>query len=302
MAGKPRVKDEDVRAAEELMNIGREQAEGELAQVRAHLEVVGDEREAVGILKKIRADRAYNDLIEAVVLYKVKKSKDYRKAGLTWIQFCDANGFPQTTADLIIRDVRPIFEGFSANLADLVGLKLNEIRVLGSAVSANLAEIQGNRLLFDGEAIPFEPEAVQAVIEKLQDDLKTEKEDKKASLSAKDKVLKAKEDLLNKQERQLQKFDKEAKAKGLSLDEDAFVQRMGNLRTGFIGFMLQVEPMRMEDLSADNDPSVLMRAEYIATIHAMKMQILAAYDTAVEMYGDPTMLPEESGWTPGQTS
>jgi hypothetical protein len=80
------------------------------------MEAKGNQREAMGILKKIRHDRAYNDLIEAVVLHRVKENKAYREGGLTWAEFCDSLGYAVRTADDINNDLRPSSTHFRQTL------------------------------------------------------------------------------------------------------------------------------------------------------------------------------------------
>lgn len=172
-------------------------------------------------------------------------------------------------------------------------MPFNKIRMLGKTISAGVAEIKNNCLVYGDETIPLTPEYrddIQALIERIGDEAKEKLEEAEAQLSAKDKVLKSKTDLLNKQERALKKYENEAAAKGLTPDEDAFLQLMSNKSTSFEGYMLAMDPDFVMGNAGDITPR--MRACLIATHHYMKMQVLAAYDTAVLNYGSPDLNPE----------
>lgn len=158
MANKQKIKQEDVHKTEELIKVGREQVEAEVARLKTELEITIEEREAIGILKKTKTDRAYNDLIEAIVLYRMKESKAYKRLGFPWARFCELAGCDVKQADRIISDARPIFEAFSDNLSNLSGLDLNDIRLLGRSVSdnlSNLSEIKGGIIEYKGQKFPL---------------------------------------------------------------------------------------------------------------------------------------------------
>ncbi|MBI5634891.1 MAG: hypothetical protein HZA15_15595 [Nitrospirae bacterium] len=279
---------------------GRQSNQSEVDALKVKIDAAPWVYEMAGKVKGMLFNEAQASFFKLIFLKQVKESKEYRERyGMTWVQFCEHVGVDWRKTDEKLADLKPYSVDFLRNFVNFTGHEFSKIKYLTGAIFTESVKIDGDRLLFDGEAIPFEPEAVQAVIEKIQDDLKTAKDERDAEKKTHERRMADEKKHITKLERSLQKFERNAHDKGLTAEEDAFLQRMDNLRTGFTGYMLQVEPTRMEDLSADNDPTVRMRAEYIATLHAMKMQILSAYDTAVEMFGDSTMLPEE-GWQPGK--
>jgi hypothetical protein len=247
----------------------------------------------MGSIKAFDINIAQNEFLKIMALYRIKQAKDYKAGGLTWVEFCDAVGVPDRTVDRMIEEARPYFELFSAGVAEIAGVPFNKIRQLGKTFSASGAEIQNNCLVYDGESIPLTPEYredLQTLIERISEESKERVEEAEAQLSAKDKVLKSKEDVINKQERQLKKFEKDAAAKGLTPDEDAFLQLMFNKKTSFDGYMLSMDPDFVMDSAGDITPR--MRAALISNLHCMKMEILSAYDTAVMNYGSPDLNPE----------
>jgi hypothetical protein len=101
--------------------------------------------------------------------------------------------------------------------------------------------------------------------------------------------------VINKQAKALDRYTGKARSKDLTPEEDGFLQQMENLRIGFDGYMLQVEPGRVEELmevepetTRGEVTSVVtprMRAAYLETLGYMRKQIVAAHDTAEEMFG-----------------
>lgn len=297
MARTPKVTDEQVEASKEIYRIAREEADIEIARLRSEIEAKGNQREAMGILKKIQHDRAYNDLIEAVVLYRVKENKAYREGGLTWAEFCEATGFEVRTADNIINDLRPIFNRFSENVSTFLGIGFNKIRYLGKSLSENVSEIADGTLIIEGEKIPLDPEhkdEIEAAIDKLQEDLKKQKEEMSAQKKAHERVQADIHKTVSKLEKELARQKGFFDDKDLSDDEAAFVKKVSLLKTAFDGYLITLDPDNIEELQPEKEPSVRMRAEYLSALSYMKMQILSMYDIGEGMFGDCIMIPEQA--------
>lgn len=284
--------DPQMVAANQVYDVARSHADEEIARLRAELEVARAESESIGVLKKIDYDIAHNEFLRVMVLHQVKQGKEYRAGGLTWGQFCEAVGIPDRTADRMIEEVQPLIENFSAKLADLVGYPLSKIRYLGKAVSANLAEItEDGCLVYGEERIPLTPEFrddVQALIEKIELD----RRELAKTLSSTDRVLAGKEKKINEYEKRLARMEEDAADRGLTPDEDAFLQKVENLKTSFDGYLMRLEPSFETTFADYEHVTPRMRAALISGLHYMRMQILAAYDEAVNTHGDPAMNPE----------
>ncbi len=296
----PRAHDAEAEAVTQIYQVATADAEMKLSAMREEIEALKQESFGMGALHAIEANISYNEFLKAVTLLKIKKEKEYRKGGMTWAQFCEARGLAWHTVDRMLDDFAPVFNSFSSKLADFTGMPFSKIRMLGKQLSSNLAEIKDSCLIYGDETIPLTPEYredIQALIERIGEDAKEKIEESQAQLSAKDKVLKSKEDVINKQERELKKFEREAAKKGLTVTEDAFIQRMDNLRTTFDGLMLQIEPDYMADLAPDDGGTPRMTAAYLTTLDYARKQLMTAYQRAEEMYGDATMCPEDA-WTP----
>jgi hypothetical protein len=85
--------------------------------------------------------------------------------------------------------------------------------------------------------------------------------------------------------------------------EEKFILRMEALKKSFDGWMLQMEPDGVRELQRDANPQPndRMKAAYVSALQYMKMQMLAAWDGAIEKFGDPVTMPEEVIWhQPGE--
>ncbi|QSV44911.1 hypothetical protein [Geobacter benzoatilyticus] len=284
-------------AAHEIYEVRRAESEKELSAQREEMEAVRQESFAMGAIKAIDANIAYNEFLKVITIYRIKQQKDYKFGGMTWDEFCEANGIARRTIDRIIEEVRPVFEAFSANLADLCGMPLSKIRQLGNSVSANLAEIQDNAIIYGDETIPITPDhcdEIQALIDRINEDLEQKNaavEEAKKSLATTDRVLAGKEKKLNEYEKKLARMEEEAASKGLSLDEEDFQKKIENLKMSFDGYLLRVDPAS-NIFAHYKEVTPRMRAALISFLHYIQMQALSAYDTAVTTHGDPVMNPE----------
>jgi hypothetical protein len=308
MANKTKSKELDaqVTAGNEIYKIARQEADNEMTRLKSEIEGISEESRYEGILAKINYDILHNEFLKLAVLYRVKQSKEYKKGGKTWVEFCNAHGYPQRTADRLLEEIKPLLEEFSAGQAGflgLLGITFNKIRFLGRSVSANLAEIKDGCLVYDDQLIPLDADHkddIEAVLDQLIHNAETAKKEKALEVKARDRVISDKEKTIQKLHKTLEKLEGQAKEKNLTPEEDGFLKKIEGLRLGFDGYMLQLDPERMEELSKHNDPSPTprMRAAYLSALDYMKKQILIAFEAATEMYGNAIMCPE-AAWKPG---
>ena len=290
-------------AAESTEVMKRESAKSMAEIQRQKEDAIANVYEMAGKIKSTSFNKAQAEFFELLMLKQVKDAKEYReKFGMTWEQFCDYVGVNRRTIDNILIDLKPFKVEFLAKFANFAGFPINKIKYLEEPILARVAKIEGNEIVYMGERIPFEQEYrddFQALLETLEENHRILLEEKDANLRTRDRLLKDKEDVIRKQARDLSKYERDAERRGLTPEEDAFIKKMENLRTAFDGFyMLDVDPDRMEELFRDNSPTPRMRSVYLTTLDYMRKQILAAYDTATDRYGNPVMCPEEA-WQPG---
>lgn len=283
MAGKFKTTDAQVEATREIYRVAREEADIELKKLRSEMEVKGSQREAMGILKKIHHDRAYNNLIEAVVLFRIKENKLYKEGGLNWEDFCEAINIDRREADRIITDIRPIFERFSDNLSSFLGVTFNKIRYLGKVNPDNLSSF-----------VTGDPEETEALIDKLKGEILLQKEEFTAQKKAHERVQADLHKTIVKLEKNLIRSQGVLADSDLSDEEAAFMKQMEALRLAFDGLLINADPENIEALALERDPSPRIRAAIISTIYYMRMEILKLYDVVEQTYGDAIMNPEQS--------
>lgn len=287
--------DVDVQAANEIYEVAQQQANQQLQAMQAEVDDIRQESFALGSIRALDSMTAYTELMKHVTLFRIKEHKEYRKGGMTWDGFCESIGLDRRNVDNIINDLAPLMADFSEKVSLIANIPFNKIRHLGRQISGNFSEIKDGVLIYGDERIPVTPEnadELQALIEKIDEDAKTAKDEATATIKAKDKVLKAKEDVIKKQEKTLLRLEREASDKDLTPDEDAFLQRMENLRTSFDGYMMKLDAQGSFLFEEISNETPRMKAALISTAHYFKMQILATYDQLVTTYGDPTMNPE----------
>lgn len=280
-------------ASKAIYAMAQADSETKLSAMREEIEAVRLESQAFGALQAIESTIAFQELMKAITLHRIKENKEYKKGGLTWAAFCDSLGLEVRTVDMMLTDIKSIVGTFSENFSGFAGLPFNKIRLLGKTVSENISEIKDNCLVYGDESIPLTPEYrddLQALIERIGEEAKEKIETLEATVSAKDKVLKSKGDVINKMERSLKKYEKEAAVMGITPEEDAYIQQINNLKTGFDGYLLRLEKNIVPEDYETFTPR--MKAALISAAHYMQMQILALYDTVTTEHGNPTMNPE----------
>ncbi len=283
-------------------NRGLQANQAEVEAMKTKLEVAPWLHRMAGKIEATGFFRAQSEFFRLVMLKQVKDCKEYReKYGMSWEQFCESVGVSRRWIDEQLSDLKPFRVTFLEEFLRFSGVDFNKIKYLGDAVTGGTAGIKGNSIIFDGETIPVTPEhaeEIQAVLERIEEALGKEQEEHQAEKKTLERRMADEKKHIQQLEKEIAKFEKSAKAKGLSPEEDAFLQQMDNLKTGFDGFyMLNVDPARIQ-IDAKT-ASKRIRAAYISTLQYMKMQILSAYDTAVDNFADPSMMPEE-GWKPGK--
>lgn len=296
MANKParqRVTDADVEAMNEIYRVAEEKTEMKYRDKITEMRKEMDSKvfEAAMGMKYISMDasEAQSRFLRILFLRQIKeKLKEWGK----WTAFCQEYNIDQKKADYEIAKLSDFKDEFLVKFGSLVGFDINKIKYLHFADSEKLG-VKDNFPTYNGEII----EDVPAFVESLKQAHKKELENLKGDIAAKDRLLKDKDRHAEKLQRQLAKFELDAEGKGLTIEEDAFIQKMQNLRTGFDGYMLRIDPERIEELNNpdyDDTRTARMRAAYLSTLDYMRRQMLAAYDIAVERFGWD-MSPEDEG-------
>jgi len=215
------MKDINVEAMDNAVDIATREAETKLARMESEIEAVREESRALGVLQKINCDSAHNELIKYVTLYQIKQHKEYKKGGLSWEEFCEACGEQRRTVENKLKDIRPFAENFSENFSGLLKVPFNKIRYLGRSIAEkpeNFSEIEDGNIYIDDTKIPLAPEnkgEIEAAIDTLIDTHKKEQKELNAKLA-----------------RAKKNTDKivEEETKGLMTERDALVKEVARLK------------------------------------------------------------------------
>jgi len=280
--------EDDLAVSEEVYKLARLRADNELATMRDNMFAVHNVGLVAGRAQAFGSIKLLSEFLEYKQLAQVIDSKDFLKIpGVTNIDdYLEKLGLGRSTAFSNLKIARTL-TAEEVQLLGQVGFTRRDLLSYASLPEEKRLEIR------EGKVINIESasrEEIKDVIEEVIAESHRVKEEAETLISAKDKVLKSKGDVINKMERELKKFEKDAASKGLTLDEDAFLQLMSNKSTSFDGYMLSMDPDFVMERAGEIPPR--MRACLISTLHNMKMQVLAAYDTAVMNYGSPGLNPE----------
>ncbi len=280
----------EVEASKEIYAIARQEADIEITRLKEEIQASKEEGYCVGAIRANKAHRDYSNFLDAVVLYKMKKSKDYKKAGLTWEKFCEEAGYPRRSAEDIIEQVTPIFEAFSANLPVLAGVNLSDIRWLGKNINGESAGLSddGKFLVIGDDKIRAFPEDITAYIKNLQETHAQEREDLKASIRAKEKVLTSKEKVMNDQEREIARLKRTVPKSELTEEEQDAVNLLVRVQTDFLAAISDIK----KKIKPQEAPEIALRQYYYLLVYMQK--ITADERIALHEYFEPAeMGPDE---------
>lgn len=286
--------DIDTSTALAVMNAETQVAETAQMQQSERERSIANAHETAGIIKALNFVGKVVTVTSLVQLDKVKKSKGYKGIG-TWDEYCEYTHLDRHSVDQQLLSLNTFGQEFLETVTSF-GVGYREMRRLRQLSNDGAITIIDNCVEIAGESIPLDPEHkedLQAAIERVLDEKAELLEDARATVKAKDRVLDSKSEVIKKQEKELRKLSRESASRDLPPAEDAFIQRMENIRIGFDGYLLKADPdFVMNEFNDLGEVTPRMRAAMISTLAYMKMQILTAYDTAVTSYGDPTMMPE----------
>lgn len=266
--------------------------------------LIAHTHQMIGQIKAADMFGKFANVSSLVWLQQVKESKIYRGLpGLgTWEDFCKYIGLSRQKIDLDLQNLATFGEEFLLTVSGLsVGYR--DLRKLRQLTNSGEVVIDAESIVIGGEQIPLTPdhkEDLQAAIERVIEEKDAVLAVAQTELRIKKKEMESQRDLIRKQERSLSKLEKDAASKGITANEDVFLTRLNNSRTVFDGNMLQVDPLRMEDLKDEADPPTpRMIAAYLSELGYRRSQLNTAFDTAYEMFAITGMSPEEE-WAPGK--
>lgn len=212
----------------------------------------------------------------------------------TWDKFCESLGKSRRKIDEDLQNLAAFGEDFMATVASMrVGYR--DLRKLRQLSHDGTVVIDAEAVLIGEERIPLDgehKEELQTAIETLVEKQAAMQAEFEAQKKAFDRVQADTHKSVTRLQKDLAKLEKEAAAKGLTPAEDAFCQKCDNARLTIDGFLNQFDPA-ISPLPEDATPR--MKATLMHTLAWFKRCIIASFDTANDVYGEPEMDDE---WVP----
>ena len=284
-------KDAEVEVLESVSKMARESADAELATMRENLGAVHNVGLISGRAQAFSAMKLIGEFLEYKQIAQIIDGEDYLKIpGVTSVDdYLEKLGLGRSTA--------------YKNLKIARSLTVEEIQLLGQVGFTRrdllgYASLPGDKLLElrEGKIINLETasrEEIKDLIEQVVVETKQEREEAAATIKAKDKVLKDKETVINRQAKDLVKFDRRAREKELTPEEDALLGKIETLGVELTGYGLAIESVR-DALMENPFPNAV--AAFITLMDNVKMKVAAFRDNALDV-APAGMVPEEE-WVP----
>jgi hypothetical protein len=193
-----------------------EAVKAELEKLKNEVGAIREESYALGAIRLIEHDLSHKRLFKYAVLYKIKQSKEYKKGGMTWEEFCESVGENKKTVGRILSDIESLYVDSWDKMSLFLGMPFNKTRYLGKSIRDKMSKIEDGTLIIDDIKIPLIPEnkdEIEAAIDTLKDSHRREREE----LQGKVKKLK----------KRVEKVETE-ETKGLKVERDALIKE--NLR------------------------------------------------------------------------
>ena len=210
------MRDVTVDALNDAIDVTAKKSEAKLAKMQNEVGAIREEARALGVLQKINYDNAHNELLKYAMFYKARESKEYRKEGMTFEQFCEAAGENVRNVQRVLKDLKPIYSNFHDKLSCFLDVPLNKIKYLGRSLHDNLS--QNGELILGEDRIPLTPDnkdEIEAAIDTLIENHKKEQNDLKNKL--------------NKARKNTDRIVEE-ETKGLTAERDALVKEVARLK------------------------------------------------------------------------
>jgi hypothetical protein len=283
-------------AADQVVEVEQQRTDLALSEQEERERRIAECHEVIGRIQGFKLITEFADVGNLVWLRQVKESKLYRDLPDigTWDKFCDRVGLSRSKVDEDLANLAAFGERFLADVGNF-SLGYRDLRKLRQLSHDGAVVIDAEAVVIGEERIPLDAdhkEDLQAAIETLIEQQAAMQNEVEAQKKAFDRVQADTRKSMTKLQKDLDKFTQQAEAKGLTPEEDAYLQKCENARITIDGFLNQFDP-QYNPLPEDATPK--MRAAHMQTLAWFRRCIRAAYDTAADLYGDPEM---DGGWVP----
>ena len=255
-----------VEAMHKAADLAKREAEAKASKMESELDGIREDARTLGVLQKINYDNAHNELIKYSMLYQIRKTKEYKKSGMTWDEYCEAAGENVRTVQRNFKRLKVIYETFHDRLSCFSEVPLSKIKYLGDALSekndtasqneeAAPVKVEENHLIIDGSKVLLTPDnkdEIETAIDTLVESHKKEKKDLKKKLENQKKQadraeteeikgLKTEVDSLVKEVNRLKPYDVKERDRSWSIDQ------MQKVVTSMAGLSAACHPLILDD-------------------------------------------------------
>lgn len=293
---KKKTYDPDTEAALSVVEMEKNQEVLKETEQETRERLIGQTHEMVGQIRAATMFKKFADVSSFVWMRQVKETKIYKDLPNlgTWESFCNYIGISRQHADEQLANLSTLGEEFLRTVSGLsVGYR--DLKKLRRLTHDGDVTIEAEYAVIGEERIPLDKdhtEDLQAAIESLLESKNKQIEEQTSTIKAKDKVLKDKETVINRQAKELAKLEGRAAEVGYTPAEENLIRDMDNARTTIDGFLMKFDPEKAP-LPADASPR--MKATLVYTLDYFRRVVTAAYDTAVDVYGEPEL---DDDWVP----
>lgn len=292
MAGKKGV-DPVSEAAMDIVAL-EQQREDQAKQVQVDRErVLAEYHQAVGQIKTANMFAEFATISGLVWIRQMRENKGYEAFG-TWENFCKSIGYSRQHVEDQLKNLATLGEKFLQTVCGL-GVGYRDLRKLRQLSHDGTVTIDAEYMVIGEERIPLDgehKEELQAAIETLVEQQAAMQQEFEAQKKAFTRVQGDTHKSVTKLQKELDNLTAQAAAKGLTPAEDAFIQKCDNARLTIDGFLNQFDPS-INPLPEDATPRT--KATLMHTLAWFKRCIIASFDTANDVYGEPEM---DDDWVP----
>jgi hypothetical protein len=284
----------EVVASREIYNVAQEPLKQKIAEMEERQALIAQCHEVIGRVQANALMAKFANVSNLVYLKNIKESKIYRNLPMvgTWENYCEYLGLSRQKVDEDLANLAAFGEDFLTTCQQLqVGYR--DLRKLRQLTHSGAIQVTDDALEISGECIPLDAdhkEDIQAAIEKIIEEQAGLKEELTAQKKANDRAQEANRKEIVKLQKDLDRLEARAQGKGLSAEEDAFLEKVEAHKILVQGSFLALDPAEIKQIVPEM--TYTMRATIIATVHFLKMQALALYDAVTTQIGDPVINPE----------
>lgn len=295
MAGKKRM-DPVSEAALQVVEVEQQRVQIAKNEQAERERRIAECHEVIGRIQGFTFIAKFADVGNLVWLKQVKEKKIYRDIPNigTWDKFCESVGLSRSKVDEDLSNLAAFGEDFLTTCQQF-SIGYRDLRKLRQLTNDGTVTIDAEFMVIGEERIPLDgehKEELQTAIETIIEQQAAMMQEFEAQKKAYTRVQDGNHKEIVKLQKDLAKLEKEATAKGLTPAEDAFIQKCDNARLTIDGFLNQFDPS-INPLPEDATPR--MKATLMHTLAWFKRCIIASFDTANDVYGEPEMDDE---WVP----